>query len=109
MNYINKNRSEVPFNESWYLAERTEVSRLGRLFSLVLQQDHSFRTRHNLCRQGVALAGTQNLRWQGPVSMHAHCTEGEPGFRDVKEQTGTGTGSANMVGMGTDAGTGTGE
>ena len=36
----------------------------------------SFRTRHHLCRQGVALAGTQQLRSKGAVSVHAHRTEG---------------------------------
>ena len=34
----------------------------------------SFRTCHHLCRQGVALAGTQQLRLQGPVPVHAHRT-----------------------------------
>ena len=36
----------------------------------------SFRTRHHLCRQGVALAGTFQLPWQDPVSVHADRTEG---------------------------------
>ena len=35
-----------------------------------------FRTRHHLCRQGVALAGTRQLRLQGLVPVHAHRTEG---------------------------------
>ena len=38
-----------------------------------------FRTHHHLCRQGVALAGPRQLRSQGPVSVHAHCTEGVTG------------------------------
>ena len=36
----------------------------------------SFRTRHHLCRQGVALAGTWQLRLQGPVPVHADHTQG---------------------------------
>ena len=39
-------------------------------------QAHSFRTRHHLCSQGVALAGTRQLCSQGPVSVPAHRTEG---------------------------------
>ena len=35
-----------------------------------------FRTRHHLCRQGMALAGTRQLCSQGLVSVHALCTEG---------------------------------
>ena len=47
-----EHRSETHFNESQYLAEETEVARLWRRFSFVLQQVLSFRTRHHLCRQG---------------------------------------------------------
>ena len=36
----------------------------------------SFRTRHNLCRQGVAIAGTRQLRSQGPIPVHAHRPRG---------------------------------
>ena len=43
-NNKNNNRSEMNFNESWYLAEGTEVARLRRRFSFVLQQDLQFRT-----------------------------------------------------------------
>ena len=46
------------------------------IISFVLQEEISFRTCHHPCRQGVALAGTRQLRSQGPVSIHAHCTEG---------------------------------
>ena len=45
---------------------------LRRRFAFVLQQALSFSTRHHLCRQGVALSGTRQLRSQGPVSVHAH-------------------------------------
>ena len=46
----------------------------------------SFRSRHHLCRQGVALAGTRQLRSQGPVPVHAHRTEGGTGSEDGKER-----------------------
>ena len=52
-------RSETYSNESQHLAEGTEVARLRRRLSFVLQQALSFRTRHHLCRQGVALASTR--------------------------------------------------
>ena len=41
--------SETHSNESQHLAERTEVARLRRRFSFVLQQALSFRTHHHLC------------------------------------------------------------
>ena len=43
-------RPETYSNESQHLAEGTEVARLRRRFSFVLQQALSFRTRHHLCR-----------------------------------------------------------
>ena len=50
--------SETHSNESQHLVEGTEVARLRRRFSFGLQQALSFRTRHHICRQGVALAST---------------------------------------------------
>ena len=47
--------SELHSEESRRLAEGTEVARLRRRFSFVLQHALSFRTRHHLCRQGVSL------------------------------------------------------
>ena len=35
----------------------------------------SFRGRHNLCRQGIVLAGTRQFRSQNPVTVNAHRTE----------------------------------
>ena len=67
-------RSETYSNESQHLAEGTEVARLRRRFSFVLQQALSFRTRHHLCRQGVALASTRRPHSQGPASVQAHGT-----------------------------------
>ena len=77
---IKEHRSETHSNESRHLAEATEVARLRRRFSFVLQQALSFRTRHHLCKQGAALAGTRQLYSQGPVSARAHCTEGVSRF-----------------------------
>ena len=70
-------RPGIHCNESQYLVEGTEeVARIRRRFSFVLQKALLYRTRHHLCRQGVALAGTRQLRLQGPVSVQGHCTEG---------------------------------
>ena len=86
-------RSEIHSNESQHLAEVIEVARLRRWFSFVLQQALLFRTRHHLCRQGVALAGTRQLCSQGPVSVHAHCTEGVTGFEGREGANGVGGGN----------------
>ena len=39
----------------------------------------SLRTRHHLCRQEVALAGTRQLHLQGPVSVQVDRTQGVTG------------------------------
>ena len=70
-----QHRSETS-NEFQHLAEGTEVARLRRRFSFVLQQALSFRTRHHLCRQGVALASTRQPHSQGLASVQAHRTGG---------------------------------
>ena len=59
-------RSETNSNEFQHLVEGTEVARLRRRVFLVLHQALSFRTRHHLCRQGVALASTRQLPSQSP-------------------------------------------
>ena len=89
-------RSEMYSNEPQHLAEGTEVARLRRRFSFVLQQALSFHTRPHLCKQGVALAGTRQLRSHGLVSVHANCTEGVTGSE--------GQGGANEGGGGIGAG-----
>ena len=71
-----QNRSETYSNESQHVAKGTEVERLRRRFSFILQQVLSFRTRHHLCRQGVALASTRRPHSQGPASVQAHRTGG---------------------------------
>ena len=105
-------------NESHHLAEGTEVARLWRRFSFVLQQALSFHTSHHLYRQGMALASTGQLRLQGPVSVHAHRTEevtgseGREGANGIGVGDGNGddngVGNGNGDGEGAEAGTGTG-
>ena len=114
-----QHRSETYSNESQHLAEGTEVAHLRRRFSFVLQQALSFRTRHHLCRQGVALASTRQPRSQGPASVQAHRTggvtgsEGQEGANGVGVGigvggwNGNGNGDVNGHGDGDGAGTGT--
>ena len=115
-----QHRSETYSNESQHLAEGTEVARLRRRFSFVSQQALSFRTRHHLCRQGVALASTRQPHSQGPASVQAHRTggitgsEGQEGANEVGGGIGVGggngdgNGDVNGHGDGDGAGTGTG-
>ena len=115
-----QHRSETYSNDSQHLAEGTEVARLRRRFSFVLQQALSFRTRHHLCRQGVALASTRRPHSQGPASVQAHRTggvtgsEGQEGADGVGGGTGVGggngdgNGDVNGHGDGDGAGAGTG-
>ena len=115
-----QHRSETYSNESQHLAEGTKVARLRRRFSFVLQQALSFRTRHHLCRQGVALASTRQPHSQGPPSVQAHQTggvaesEGQEGANGVGGEIGVGggngdgNGDVNGHGDGDGAGTGTG-
>ena len=89
---VQHSRSETYSNDSQHLAEGTEVARLRRRFSFVLQQALSFRTRHHLCRQGVALASTRRPHSQGPASVQAHCTGGITGSEGQEEANGVGGG-----------------
>ena len=97
-----QHRSETHINESQHLAEWTEVARLRRRFSFVLQQELPFRMRHHLCRQEVALASTSQLRSQSPVSVHAHRTERVIESEGREEANGVrgGIGDGNRVGDG---------
>ena len=103
-----EHRSKTHSNESQHLAEGTEVARLRRRFSFVLQQALSFRTRHHLCRQGVALTRPRRLHSQGPVSVQAHRTEevagseGREGANGVGGGVGVedGNGDGNRIGSG---------
>ena len=99
-----QHRSETS-NESRHLAEGTEVARLRRRFSFVLQQALSFRARHHLCRQGVALASTRQPRSQGPASVQAHRTGGGIGSKGQEGANGIGGG----IGVGGGNGDGNGD
>ena len=115
-----QHRSETYSNESQHLAEGTEVARLRRRFSFVLQQALSFHRRHHLCIQGVALASTRQPHSQGPASVQAHRTgrvtgsEGQEGANGVGGGIGVGggngdgNGDVNGHGDGDGAGTRTG-
>ena len=83
----------------------TEVARLRRRFSFVLQQALSFRTRHHLCRQGVALASTRRPHSQGPASVQAHRTGGVTGSEGQEGANGVGGG----IGVGSGNGDGNGD
>ena len=88
-----EHRSEIHSNESQHLVEGTQVARLRRRLSfVVLQQAPSSRTRHHLCRQGMALESTRQLRSRGLVSVHAHCTEGITGSERREGTNGIGGG-----------------
>ena len=97
-----QHRSETYSNESQHLAEGTEVACLWRRFSFVLQQALSFRTRHHLCRQGVALASTRHPHSQGPASVQAHRTGGVTGSEGQEGANGVGGG----IGVGGENGDG---
>ena len=105
-------RSETHSYESQHLAEGAGVARLRRRFSFVLQQALSFRTRHHLCRHGVALASTRQLRSQGPVSGQAHRTERVTGSEGQERANGVeggiGVGGGNGDGNGAGGGNGDG-
>ena len=105
-------------NDSQHLVEGTEVARLRRRFSFVLQQALLFSTRHHLCRQEVALASTRRPHSQGPASVQAHGTGGITGFEGQEGANGVGggivvgggngDGNGDVDGQGDGAGAGTG-
>ena len=100
-----QHRSETYSNESQHLVEGTEVARLRRRFSFVLQQALPFRTRHHLCRQKVALASTRRPHPQGPASVQAHRTGGVTGSEGQEGANGVGGG----IGVGGGNGDGNGD
>ena len=75
------------------------------IFSFVLQRALSFRTRHYLCRQGVALACTRRPHSQGPASVQAHRTGGVTGSEGQEGANGVGGG----IGVGGGNGDGNGD
>ena len=100
-----QHKSETYSNESQHLAEGTEVARLRRRFSFVLQQALSSRTRHHLCRRGVALASTRQPHSQGPASVQTHRTGRVPGSEGQEGANGVGGG----IGVGGGNGDGNGD
>ena len=100
-----QHRSETHSNDPQHLAEGTEVAHLRRRVSFVLQQALSSRTRHHLCRQGVALTSTRQPRSQGPASVQAHRTGGVTGFEGQEGANGIGGG----IGVGGGNGDGNGD
>ena len=101
-------RSEKRSNESQHLAQETEVARLRRRFSFVLQHALLFRTHYHPCKQGVALPGTRQLRSQLPVYVHAHRTEGvtESRGREGGNRVEGGVGVRDGIGDGNGVGKG---
>ena len=97
-------------NESQHLAEGTEVARLRRRFSFVLQQSLSFGTRHHRCRQGMARADssarqarclyTRIVPWGEPGREGANGVRGRIGVGGGIGVEG-GNGDGNGVGVGT--------
>ena len=81
---------------------------LRRRFSFASQKVLLFRTQHHLYRQGVTLADTQHLRSQGPVPVHAHCTEDRTKFEECEGAIGDGNGVQDENGDGSGDGTGKG-
>ena len=98
-------RSETYSNKSQHLAEGPEIARLRRRFCFFLQQALSFRTRHHLCRQGVALASTRRPHSQGQASVQAHRTGGVTGSEGQEGANGVGGG----IGVGGGNGDGNGD
>ena len=100
-----QHRSKTFSNDFQHLAEGTEVACLRRRFSFVLQQALSSRTRHHLCRQGVALASTRRPHSQGLASVQAHRTGGVTGSEGQEGANGVGGG----IGVGGGNGDGNGD
>ena len=78
--------------ELWYLPHQK--------ISKIEGQALPFRTRHYLCRQELAPAGSQQLQGQDPGPARRCGTEGRTGRHGGREETVTGTGT----GVGTGAG-----
>ena len=98
-----EHRSEINSNESQDLTERSEVARLRRRFSFVLEQALLFCWRHHLCRQGMAFAGPRQLHSQNPVTVQANCTERVTRSEGQKGQNANGNGNGNGDGDGDEA------
>ena len=64
-------------NEKGDVDEGGEEAKKGKKPHKKCRRDQalSFRTHHHLCKRGMSLASTRQLRSQGPMSVHAHDTE----------------------------------
>ena len=62
------------------------------------------RSHTHICRQGAALAGTQQLRSQGPVPAHAHCAEGVSRLEGREGANGDRSGDGNEGSRGNENG-----
>ena len=69
----------------------------------VEDQAQPFRTRHYLCRQEVAPAGSQQLHAQDPTPARRCGAKEQQGTRDGKEEKAMGTGTGMGTGMRTGA------
>ena len=67
---------------SWRAEERRRNARDRTIVEDAIRHFHSARVTISADRQGVALAGTRQLRLQGPVPVHAHPTEGVTGSEE---------------------------
>ncbi|CAM9711505.1 unnamed protein product, partial [Ascophyllum nodosum] len=65
----------------------------------IRDQALSFCTSHHLCRQGVALASTRQLRSQRPVSVHAYSTKEIAGSEGRDRANGVGVGIGDGRGI----------
>ena len=66
------------------------LARLRRRFSFVLQQALSFRTRHHLCRQAVALTRSHRVRSQDTSLEKKNTDRNRPQGREGEAADGTG-------------------
>ena len=73
--------------------------------NLINIHTYIFRTRHHLCRQGVALASTRRPHSQGPASVRPHRTGGVTGSKGQEGTNGVGGG----IGVGGGNGDGKGD
>ena len=88
-------RSEINYQTSQYFAEGTGVARLRRRFSMFYTKHIPFFTHHHLCRRGVVRVATRAPHSQGPVVIHAHCTEGGTITKGQKRTKRDGSGNGN--------------
>ena len=70
--------------------------RKKQLKSCRREQALSFRTRHHLSREGLALAGNRQIRSQDLVSVDAHRTEEVSGSIEREGEDGVGIGDGDV-------------